>query len=527
MTNKLFSYSLIFLFLIVLFHVQTSYAQPYYPTHVKNDLVDQNIFKDLPFDLAVPPTFEESKEKLPKPTWKANPDVVKSYWRAWEIAFSNLKNIDGKNGFVSPYADPAFNGSIFMWDCSFMMMYGKYARSAFDFQNTLNNFYAKQHPDGFICREIRKDGTDVFQRFDPSSTGPNIMPWAEWEYFKNFNDKDRLKKVFPVLLAFYNWYSTYRTWPDGTYYSSGWGCGMDNQHRVTKQYSAEFSHGFMSWIDISFQEIYAGKILIEMAKVLDRENDVVEIKKQQDRLSKQINSSMWNEDEKYYFDRYKTGELNTTMSIGSYWGLLAGTIPENRINDMVDHLQDTSKFDRKHRVPTLSASDPNYEPNRGYWNGGVWAPTTYMVLRGLTENKFDSLAYEIGSNHVHNVTKVFNETNTFWENYAPDKVKGEFRSDFVGWTGLAPISVLLEYVFGIRPNVPDNELVIDVNLTDEYGVTDYPYGVDGMIDILCKKRKNKDQKPKIVITSNVPIKVIVKWAGNKIEKNIKAGKTSL
>jgi len=34
---------------------------------------------------------------------------------------------------------------------------------AFDFQRTLDNLYAKQHPDGFICREIvEADGSDLF-----------------------------------------------------------------------------------------------------------------------------------------------------------------------------------------------------------------------------------------------------------------------------------------------------------------------------------------------------------------------------
>ena len=410
-----------------------------------------------------------------------------------------------------------------------MMMYGKYARSAFDFQQTLDNFYVKQHPDGFICREIRgDDGSDVFERFDPSSTGPNIMPWAEWEYFKNFNDLDRLGRVFPVLLAYYNWYATYRRWPDGTYYSSGWGCGMDNQQRVSEEYNAAFSHGFMSWIDISFQELYAAKILIEMAGVLGREEEVGHLKRQRSELAAHINSYQWDEERQYYFDRYKSGALNRTMSIGAYWGLLAETIPEQRKKAMILHLQDTSKFARTHRVPTLSADDPNYEPQEGYWNGGVWAPTTYMVLRGLTTSGYDSLAYEIGRNHLENVVSVYEQTNTFWENYAPDKVKGEYKKDFVGWTGLAPISVLMEYVFGIRPNVPDNELVIDVQMLEEYGVKNYPFGVEGHLDILCKKRKSKEERPKIRISSSLPVKVIVRWAGGRsFEKYIEAGQTTL
>lgn len=52
-------------------------------------------------------------------------------------------------------------------------------------------------------------------------------------------------------------------------------------------------------------------------------------------------------------------------------------------------------FARKHMIPTLSADDANFNPSGGYWNGAVWAPTNYMVLRGLTKCGFDSLAYQI------------------------------------------------------------------------------------------------------------------------------------
>lgn len=518
---------LIFCFTSVLF-LKNINSQPFLKTYVVNSIVDENTFKTEKPDTTVPPLLKNVKENMPQPYWENHPDVINCYWKAWDIAFSNLKSVNRVNGFVSPYIDPAFNNNIFMWDCSFMTMFGKYARQVFNFQNTLNNFYSKQHPDGFICREIREiDGTDVFERFDPASTGPNIMPWSEWEYFLNFNDIERLKKIFPVLLAYYDWYSTYRTWPDGSYYSSGWGCGMDNQKRVPSGYNPAFSHGFMSWIDISFQEVFSANILIEMAKIISRDKDVEHIISQKKMLIDYINKNMWDESEKYYFDRNRNGLLNKTKSIGSYWGLLAGSIPHDRVNQMVLHLEDTSMFARKHRIPTLSADDPFYDPNGDYWNGSIWAPTTYMVLRGLTKYNFDSLAFKIGINHLNNVVEVFNKTKTFWENYAPDKVQGNDRSNFVGWTGLVPINVLFEYVFGIRANVPENELTIDVNLLDEYGIINYPFGSNGKINIVCKKRKNTSQKPDVLITTNLPLKVVLKWSGGNLKSNIKVGQSSL
>jgi hypothetical protein len=503
---------IIFIYLVII--GQPLHGQPYIDTHVSNSFVKENVFLERAADTTKPASFNNIKSSLPRPFWPARQDVIQCYWRTWELAFGNLHQVNPGSGFISPFIDPAFNGHIFMWDEGFMLMFGRYGSRAFNFQNSLNNFYAKQHKDGFICREIREsDGTDVFERFDPSSTGPNILPWTEWEYYLNFNDTLRLKEVFPPLLAYYNWLRTYRSWPDGSYFSSGWGCGMDNQPRLPAGFNPEWSHGQMSWIDISLQEVFAGKILLQMAKRLNRNADVNDIEKEIDNLKKYINKNMWEDKTSFYYDRFKDGTLSEVKSIAAYWALLAGVVPPQNAKPFIKHLENPNEFDRLHRVPVLSADDPDYNPDGGYWRGSVWAPTNYMVLRGLTNYGEDSLAYEIAANHLNNVVKVFTQSGTLRENYAPDKVQGNNAKDFVGWTGLVPVSVLLEYVFGIRPDVPDNTIVWDIRMLDEFGVKQYPFGKNGSIDLYCKSRKNLREVPSVKVSSNVPFNLKLIWHG--------------
>jgi hypothetical protein len=146
----------------------------------------------------------------------------------------------------------------------------------------------------------------------------------------------------------------------------------------------------------------------------------------------------------------------------------------------VAHLDDPRAFKRPHRVPSLSADHPGYDARGGYWKGAVWAPTTYMVLRGLTDVGRDALAHEIARNHLDNVVAVFEKTGTVHENYAPESAApgAPSKPDFVGWTGLPPIAVLLEYVFGLRPDAAAGRLLWDVRLTDAHGVRRYPFGRD-------------------------------------------------
>lgn len=493
----------------------------HYDTYKPNSFVEQNTFLTMPQEDAGVPSFENSKHLLPEPIWKDHKSAIDCYWKTWQLAFKNIHKLDPESGFVANYIDTAFNDCIFMWDTCFILMFARYGSRAFSFLRTLDNFYSKQHKDGFICREIGKHlGDDKFQRFDPTSTGPELMPWIEWEYYLNLGDKDRLDRVFPVLVAFHQWMQDYRTWPDGTYWSSGWASGMDNQPRMGHNlpgYIETFYHDHMVWLDACLQGVLAAGILVQMAKELGRENDVPDMKQEIDDLTRVINTKLWDKKNKFYYDLYKDGKLSDCKSIAAFWALIAGAVPRSRLKQFTAHLENPNEFKRAHRIPTLSADDPQYDPNGGYWKGSVWPPTNYMVLRGLTRVGQTNLAYEIGRNHHNAVVKTFEDTGTVFENYAPDHItKGNVAArDFVGWGGLPPIAVFFEYVIGLQANVPNNRLVWNVNLLEEHGVNKYPFGTEGTLDLLCKARISATQEPNLIVNSSVPLELEICWSGGR------------
>ena len=487
-------------------------------SYVENPLVHENPFRAMQPDLTTPPSFEEARSKLPQPHWLDHEAAIECYWKTWEIGFSHLLQPSKENRFVSPYLDTAFNGHLFMWDSAFAMHFGMYGSRAFNFQRTLDNLYCKQHPDGYICREIDEaDGRDCFERFDPSSTGPNVLPWTEWNYFVRFGDRQRLARIFPALLAYTQWFHTYHTWQDGSYWTTGWGCGMDNIPRMEPGYHPAFSHGRMRWIDASLQAVLAADVLNKMAHELGRERDVTQLLAQSDQLASLINETLWDERTGFYYDCFSNGKLSSVMHIGAYWALVAGIVPEDRLDRFVAHLDNPAEFNRPHRVPALAANQPAYSTDGDYWNGGIWAPTDYMVLKGLRASGYGSLAHLIALNHLKNVVQVFEDTGTVWENYAPEESTpgSPAKPDFVGWTGLPPIAVLLEEVFGLQPDVPNQTLLWDVRLQDEFGVENYPFGSQCVLNLKCGARESTVEKPVITAKSNLPLTLKVRWSGGE------------
>lgn len=487
-------------------------------TYDDKELMEENIFIGAEPEDTELPDFGSVRSSLPQPIWTNHNDYIDCYWKAWEIAFSNLRKPKKGTGFVANYIDAAFNGCIFMWDSAFMLMFGKYADRIFKFQKTLDNFYSHQHVDGFICRQIEEDsGCDIFARHDPSSTGPEVLAWCEWDYFLNFGDKERLARVYPCLVAYHQWMQEHFTWRDGTYFSSGYGCGMDNCPRLDEKYHVCYSHGHMVWVDACMQELNACNILIKMSEILGRNEFIPELTAERDRLFKVINEKLWDEKTKFYYDLKDDDTFNGVKHIGAFWSLLARCVPEDRKDDFIAHLDNENEFKTIHRVPTLSRDHEEYNPAGGYWCGSVWSPTNYMVLKGLDEYGRYGLSHEIAVSHLDAVVSVFKNRGTVFENYAPELVDGILEKgsssmpDFVGWTGLSPISILFEYVFGIKPDAAQNKITWHINLLEKHGIEKYPFGTEGELTLICEARSSESEKPQVTIKSNIPVEVEIIW----------------
>ncbi len=486
-------------------------------TYVNEPHVAGNVYLTMPAEEHELPHYADVADKLPLPVWPGHEDTLACYEHTWRIAWGNLRRANCEAGFVSNFIDTAFNGYLFMWDSSFIVMFGKYASRYFDFQKTLDNFYSHQHRDGFICREIcETQPGEMWTRDDPSSTGPNILPWAEWVYFLSTGDKERLSRVFDPLCAYHNWLRLNRSWPDGTYWYNGLACGMDNAPRPDPRYDATLSHGFMSWIDACAHQYLSGTILCEMGRVLGREAETETYREETELLRRVINEKMWDEETAFYYDTRRDGSLSGVKTLASYWTLIAGLVSPERADRFVAHLDNEAEFKRPFRIPTLSADHPAYSPAGDYWRGSVWAPTNYMTLCGLSKYGYNTLAHEIARDYVAGVTEVFNRTGTVFENYAPETYeRGNLsKADFVGWTGLAPISILFEYVFGIHPDAMARRIEWQVNLTEEHGIRRYPLG-DATVELICHARTDAEEAPAITLRSDVPITLEVVWAGGR------------
>jgi hypothetical protein len=507
------------------------------------------------------PVWATSKDLLPSPVYEEDTLLVKTYWKAWELAFNNFYEPSARNGFVSPFIDAAFNNNIFLWDACFMTLFCNYAHPLVPGIGTLDNFYAKQHPSGEICREIsrytgkdcdfwvNRENRDLFSRWGytvpeniescaitykgreiptprPLLTldGMNhpILAWAEWESFLLTGDSARLQQVWQPLVKYYQAFQKYLRQGNGLYMTD-W-ASMDNSQRNP------LLKGGGTGIDISCEMVLFARKMVDIAGVLGKPQEMIFYEKEASSLSVLINQLMWDGEKKFYMDLTASGQLAGVKTVAAYWALLSGVASPLQAGMLASHLNNPQTFGRLNPVPTLSADESLFAPYGDYWRGSVWAPTNTVVIRGLERYGYNNLAHMIAMKHLHLVADVYKKTGTIWENYAPDSTTYGLHiggkpvvKDFVGWSGIAPIMYFLEYAIGLKADAPHNELKWTVYSNKKSGCRNFRFNKHIVSLLAIPVLQGKIQKTELQINSDSEFALTVNIAGNKRVFGVKKG----
>ena len=407
------------------------------------------------------------------------------YDKALEITKSKIRGGESEPFFKEKFIDAAFSRNIFLWDSCFMCCFAKYHMDELPVYQALDNFYDRIEDDGYICREYRDDGTALWSKEHPVSINPPLLAWAELEIYSVNPDNERLKKVYPILKKNFQFHVDRYMMEDDLFYGDTLGMGMDNIPRAPRDWEPERGNNLTHhelgkklaamnasdeeklnffieqyvdtkqgvWneqarlVDFSAQMAMYAIQLKAIAGIIGAKEGIDYFDLIHEKIKVALNNKCWNERDAFYYDLGYDKQI-PRRHIGMYWTLLGEVVPDDKLDAFLSHLSDPEEFYRKTPLPALSAADPDYVGWGDYWLGGVWAPTAYMVLKGLSANGKTELASDLARKIYDNVAIVFEATGTFWENYAPDLISYGMPSkkDFCGWTALIPIAFYKEYI---------------------------------------------------------------------------------
>ena len=487
------------------------------------------------------PTYAGSRELLPEPLCEEHPEWVDLYWKAWEIAFSRLRTPEPGSPFVSNWIDEGLSPQIYQWDTHFMAMFGRYAHHIFPFIDSQDNFYASQHADGMICRIINEsDGSDHWWGMGPDharAINPPLFSWAEVQTYLTTADKSRFALVMEPLERYVEWIERNRRGddtPHRLYWSNGQASGMDNTPRDQGRpepgdgwdFHSAIDH--MGWVDMSSQMVMCYKELAYICRELGFKAKAREYTRRAETIASRINDWMWDDEKGLYFDVTPDGRKTPWITVATFWPMLAGIASEEQCSRLVENLQDPERFWTTIPVPSLALDQPGYDRMGRYWLGGVWAPTNYMVVEGLKKNGYPELAEELACRYLTALSKVYDTTRTLWEVYSPEVFAPATNasgihpaaSDFVGWTGLGPISMLIETVIGIETDAPQRTIRWNLTGRGRQGIRNLTVA-GGRVDLVATPVPEGYQ---VSMQSETPVRILLSTPNEKKCIRLKPGR---
>lgn len=485
--------------------------------------------------------YTYDKERLPHPILEGRDDFIDLYYKAWELAFKNVEYID-KNGWKDILTCMPGVGIMWQWDSCIMTFITNYSNGTISALNNLDNLYMLRDKEtGFMAMAYNlDDGKSTYgQRINPP-----LMAWAEWEHYLISGDSSRFERVAPALEGIYNFIEKNRRREscDLYWFEDTGSSGMDNSP-VSGYQSPDLDGSDTCFLDLGCQQALSAKCLALIFERLGNEDKKAFYESEHKRICDLINKYHYSERAGWYFNFFARGykdervKLINSKTGAGFWTLISDVAKDERLRSVVCHMFNENEFYTKIPFATLSKDDPNYDPAGGYWLGGVWAPTNLVAVKGLCQNGYYEHAREVAIKYLDGMCRVEKDIayGSIWEAYAPEAYRPattEYntltRAEFVGWSGIAPITMLIENIIGLEFVASKNEVIFHLNERGKCGLENMIFN-GNKISVVCTEYVPFKGKTKIVVEAEKPfnLKVITKYLWYPVEISIKEGKSEL
>ena len=396
-------------------------------------------------------------EHIPDPVYDRRPEFIALYNNAWKIAADHIRHRSGLP--AERYMDEGFDPEkLWIWDTCFMVLYCKYSPDFFPGIQSLDNFYLPIHDN--------VSSPCLIQHPD----NPPLFPWVEYEYFRFTANRERVYRILVEKSYLQRHYYFIENIKIGQRYPfsfalnmlqkneygylwSGTSSGMDNTPRGNN------SHSGIYWVDAIAQQALSALYIAKLADIIGENETSLEFHAQYEEKKEIINKYYFDTEDGCYYDIHTSRPAHCkVLTPASFWPLLADVASEYQAEKQVGTLLDQNLLGGDMPIPSVARNSRYFDPQGGYWRGGVWLPVCYMVTKAIERYGFFNIAADLSERIVARMSDVYDNYSpkTIWEAYAPSvstpsstEIPEEIcRPDFCGWSALGPISMLIENILG-------------------------------------------------------------------------------
>jgi glycogen debranching enzyme len=317
------------------------------------------------------------------------PRYRKAYTYAWWIMANNLISPQGNVLYEAMTPSKMNYVGLWLWDSALHALAYRHVDPDLA-RNQIRSMLAHQLPNGMLPDAVFDEGivATIDHPISGEVTKPPILAWAVMKLHETSPDLAFLREVYTPLVRLNGWWFSMND-DDGdglVQYNHPYSSGLDD--------SPLWDFGMpVESPDINTYLCTQMQALEKIAGLIGYTNESLMWHKRVNSLVRRMIADMWDEHTGVFWTLLdeKPVQVLTPFNLYPLW---TGMLPEEINIRLVAHLTNPDTFGGPYVIPTVSRTDPRYNPER-MWRGPVWANVNYFMAEALEKTGRDYMAREL------------------------------------------------------------------------------------------------------------------------------------
>lgn len=351
-------------------------------------------------------------KSLPKPNVR-DETIERCFYKCFSVLKANIMRAEGKINRSWTTPDRLPHRNMWLWDSVFHSLALLYI-NPFLALNSIEAVLDTQFEDGFIPHMSSP-------YLSSNITQPPLLAWGLWKIFEKIGNKDILERNYHRLRKYIEWNLRNRDTNKNLLFewyiednplSRCGESGMDNSPRFDKSIP-------LDTIDFSSFMANETRVMAKISNILDYKEEIKYWENLYGRIKEQVNNQLWDEVDKFYYDRDLFGNLNRIKNVASFTPLFAGIADEKRAKMLVEHLMNRDEFNTEFPIPSVAKNESTYSTD--LWRGPTWVNYNYLTILGLKEYGYIEVAKYIIEKTIEEISFWYREEGVIFEYFDSSK----------------------------------------------------------------------------------------------------------
>ncbi|MFN3983550.1 MAG: amylo-alpha-1,6-glucosidase, partial [Caldilinea sp.] len=324
---------------------------------------------------------------------------------------------------------------VWQWDAFFHALAYRHVERRLA-QDQIRIVLDHQREDGMIPDAIHDEGVVTHLTFpvDADVTKPPLLAWAAWKLYETDGDREFLEEIYEPVVRWNRWWFDHNdTDGDGLpEYQHPFSSGLDD--------SPLWDDGMpVTSPDLLTYLVLQEETLARIANVIGLNEEAEVWSRRADRLAQRMIDRLWDAEAGLFWAQHRGRRVNVVTPFNLF-PLLTGRMPDDIAQRLLARLTDPAQFWTNYPAPTVSRSDPKYDPLT-MWRGPSWVNINYLLKEGLQRIGQQEIAAELRRRTL----KMMLEGDDFYEYYHPEtRAVPPKAAPLYGWSSALFIEMAIE-----------------------------------------------------------------------------------